>query len=407
MLICVDVKSQSPCEKRFDKLVADVNAAQTIKDFENVKSYATNEINYISINCPAYWAQNQEKLNKARAGFAERYKRLSESGMKNQNPISGPQNAASCTAITQSTPQPSAIIIQYKDNPIEYSNTTKNTPTAFSHLIEEDKKKLMQNIENNKIDQFDEKNIDKLLDIKDDIMSKPIFDTRYYSNFSEAIYKTAEEAESSIMLEDVAGYSFDITFTVKKTGFFENIRFSNGTGIGATPKINQSLKTIIYTLGAKSLWLPAKKNDAAIDDDVTVEIDVDRYLKAYYKQKKLKEDLAAIKTSTRKPEIIKNNADFVVVPETQKESVKEYFRKLFGDAIQPFTEAKKKYDETIGKNIKEVKALFDPTKSLGETSTTNETVEEPDGKEEYTYIGGSLYRVYRINSKQSRLVPVE
>ena len=227
------------------------------------------------------------------------------------------------------------IINQYKQDPIEFD---PKKGQGNSNISNDDKTKLVKTIEDNAVslDNFDENDIDKLLDIKEEVITKPIFDTYYYSGFSDAIYKTAEEGESAILLEDVAGYSFDVTFTVKASGFIENIRFQNETGVGATPKMNQTIKTIIYTLSAKGLWNPATKNKVKINDDVVIEIDVDRYLKAYYYRKNLKKDIAAIeykekKDNGNKIELTKDHSEDVKADKSYYQKFIDFKNKLMND----------------------------------------------------------------------------
>ena len=325
LIISLTVKSQSAeCISRFDKAVKTINNFNNCSQKQEVENAFNIDLVYVLKNCPGYYAQNQEKVSQAKAKADKILISLNCNGVSSKQ--TSPNQTSSCTAISQPTSQPNSITSQYKENLIEYSNSKKNQPSTFSNLNNEDKKKLIENIEaTNNMGEFDENEINKLLDIKEEVITKPIFDTYFYSSFSDAIYKIAQEGESSVLLEDVAGYSFDVTFTVTKNGFIDNIRFQNQKGVGSTPKINQSIKAIIYEIGSKGLWIPATKDNVKINDDVTIEIDVDRYLKSYYYAKNLKRDVAIIE---QKEKIKNENKNDILKDDKVNDGDKSYYQKF-------------------------------------------------------------------------------
>ncbi len=380
LIISLTIKSQSTeCISRFDKAVKTINNFNNCSLKQEYFDAFNIDLVYVLKNCPGYYAQNQEKVNQAKSKADKIFISLNCNGVSSTQ--TSPNQTSSCTAISQPTSQPNSTTSQYKENLIEYSNSKKNQPSTFSNLNNEDKKKLIENIEaTNNMGEFDENEINKLLDIKEEVITKPIFDTYYYSSFSDAIYKIAQEGESSVLLEDVAGYSFDVTFTVTKNGFIENIRFQNQTGVGSTPKINQSLKAIIYEIGSKGLWIPATKDNVKINDDVTIEIDVDRYLKSYYYAKNLNKDVAIIE---QKEKIKNENKNDIIKDDKVNDGDKSYYQKFieFKNGLindLNFTNSEIKNETTLDKSAETVdfmdsdvktrlmRLLTDPKKSLSE-----------------------------------------
>lgn len=87
-------------------------------------------------------------------------------GSNNINNSNQSNQTSTCSSTNQNAQKTNSIINQYKENPIEYSNSKTKDKTK---LKDEDKKKLLENLESTtNISDFDESKINEILDIKEE-----------------------------------------------------------------------------------------------------------------------------------------------------------------------------------------------------------------------------------------------
>lgn len=400
-----NVYSQS-CEQQLNNFII---AGQNISNCQQLDYFQKVTLNAdvgrkFGNDCAMFISENRDKFSKLINDVTNKEKNLDcNSSNRQENTLINNKT----TAYNESQPDP--IFKQYKDKPLEFENNARTKSTKFSNLKQEDKNKIIANLENvNEVNDFNENEINKLLDIKEDKLTKPIFDNYFYKDFSNAIYKIAEDDESLFVLEDVSGFSFDVTCKLTKTGSIENVEFKNDGGIGSTPNINLSIIKIIKKIELLKLWFPATKNNVRIDDILNVELDVDKYIKCFYNLRTLKKSIVADKIDEIKTlrnnqnELVMNYSDFKIVSKSAynefiefKNQLKDNYKKGVKDLLRPYNS---------------IKRFLESNSNILDEQMDDEEVDNPATPiKHYTYIcerkhGCRLYEVVRIDDKSARLI---
>ena len=208
------------CEEIFENIITTLNNFKDCQQTASVAKVLDTDLKFVSTNCPIFVERNQ--------------KRLSDAGAK----YSIVRKSLQCE-----------------------NNSFNNYELACDKL--DNRKDSKENYIGNN--------------------SEPKYISKNFKNFTEAIYKTAESLVNRSQLEDVTGYDISITFTVKKDSSLENIRFSNSTsGIASTPRINTSILSIIRKLESEKKRTTTIRNGYYVEEDVTIKIDLGKYMKAYF-----------------------------------------------------------------------------------------------------------------------------
>lgn len=151
------------CEQRLNTVIKGFNEFHDCNqraEMQRLSSIATSVIE----ECNFYYAQNQDRFLTAKKHVEDEYARL------NCNNKSTASQTNVCTAPTPPNTQQqiqnlTGIINQYKGSPIEFA--AKNTE-GNSNISNDSKNKLMKSLEQDaiNIENFDEDEINKLLDVK-------------------------------------------------------------------------------------------------------------------------------------------------------------------------------------------------------------------------------------------------
>jgi len=161
-IISLSVKSQSAdCISKFDRAVKVINGFNNCSQKQEVQNAFNIDLVYVINNCPSYYAQNQDKVNQAKA----KAEKIALSLNCNNSNSSKQNSSSTCSTSNQTIQQPNSVISQFKEKPIEYSNNKTKDGTK----LKDEEKKLLENIESaTNIGEFDESKINEILGIKED-----------------------------------------------------------------------------------------------------------------------------------------------------------------------------------------------------------------------------------------------